>query len=100
MNILDLFSVISASGLLCFCIQLSSMLKKFFCCYFLQRVENVTAVFRFILWALAIERTSTIIYRSFSCITEIIWNSHFSSKPVCSGTNSLYGAKPATRVSE
>jgi hypothetical protein len=34
---------------------------------------------------------------SCSFVIEIIWNSHCSSKPVCSGTKSLFGAKPAAQ---
>jgi len=63
--------------------------KVIFCLYLLHHVKKCSKLFWSILWAPAAIRLSAIIFCSFSFNTEIIWRSHFSSKLVRSGTNSL-----------
>ena len=50
--------------------------------------STVPALFRLILWTLPKDRLSAVILQ-FGIIIEIIWNSHFSSRRVCSGMNRL-----------
>jgi len=60
----------------------------------LKKYSNSAVV---ILWAQAKDRCSEVVSCCVSFVIEIIWNPQFSSKPVCSGTKGLCGAKPAAQ---
>jgi hypothetical protein len=104
---LDLFSVFTESGWylsVCHFYQRWKYFQGrqemlFWAATFSNVLKSVSAVFRSILWALNKDRpvkyefhpqiNHPLMSCCYSFVIEIIWNSHFSSKPVCSGTKRL-----------